>query len=76
MIAKLSEDSPAAGSGLKLGDVITRIDGTEVTDGKSVQKIVRKHKPGDKLNVLVSRSGSLVATEVKVGDYPGDVKED
>lgn len=76
VIAKLSEDSPAAGSGLKLGDVITRIDGTEVTDGKSVQKIVRKHKPGDKLNVLVSRSGSLVATEVKVGDYPGDVKED
>lgn len=76
VIARVTSDGPAAGSGLKMGDVITRIDGTEVKDGKSVQRIVRKHKPGDKLNVLVNRSGSLVATEVKVGDYPGDVKED
>lgn len=70
VIAKVSPDGPAAGSGLKMGDVISRIDGKVVEDGKAVQKIVRKHKPGDKLNMLINREGELLAKEVKIGDYP------
>lgn len=76
VIARVSPDSPAAASGLKMGDVISRIDGKEVEDGKSVQKIVRKHKPGDKLNFLINRGGELLAQEVKVGDYPMELSSD
>ncbi len=75
VVAKISPDGPAAGSGLQPGDVIAKINGKQVTDGKQVQTIVRDHKPGDKLSMLLNRNGSLIASELKIGDYPVDTKE-
>lgn len=75
VIARVSADSPADKAGLLQGDVIQKIDGTAMESSKQVQELVRKHKPGDSLNVLVMRNGALTALTVKVGDYPVTTKD-
>jgi serine protease Do len=70
VVASVSQGSPAEASGLRQGDVIQKLDGEEVNTSKQIQSIVRKHKPGDELNLLVIRSGALKAIPVKLGKYP------
>ncbi|MBZ0185436.1 MAG: PDZ domain-containing protein, partial [Candidatus Obscuribacterales bacterium] len=75
VVAQVAPDGPAAKSDLKIGDVIQKIDGKSVEDGKQVQAIVRAHKPGEKINMLLNRNGSLIASEVKIGDYPTEIEK-
>ena len=48
------------------GDVIEKIDGKPMETSKQVQELVRKHKPGDTLNLLVMRNGALTAVSVSL----------
>jgi S1-C subfamily serine protease len=70
LVARAAEGSPAEKAGLAQGDVIVKVDGQSVTNSKEVQAIVRKHKPGDNVEFLVSRGNELVAATIKIGDYP------
>lgn len=76
VVARVGPDSPAERAGLIQGDLIQRIDGQVVASAKELQKLVRTHKPGETLNLLVSRGGVLRAVAVKVGDYPGEDSRD
>ncbi len=76
VVARVAPESPAEKAGLTAGDVIERVDGQSVDTAKVVQKLVRAHKVGDQLNLLVSRNGTLTAVNVKVDEYPLDNKED
>lgn len=70
LVARAAEGSPAEKAGLSQGDVIVKVDGQTVTNSKEVQAIVRKHKPGDNVEFLLSRGNELVAATIKIGDYP------
>ncbi|MBI2638055.1 trypsin-like peptidase domain-containing protein [Candidatus Peregrinibacteria bacterium] len=50
--------SPAEKAGLKLDDVILEVDGEKVTEANTLQSMVQKHAPGDKLKLKVWRAGS------------------
>ena len=50
--------SASADAGLKIGDVITRINGIEVNSVSSLQEQVANFHPGDKITVTYIRSGS------------------
>lgn len=76
VVARVGTGSPAEQGGLMQGDVIQKIDGQPVSSGKDVQKIVRAHKIGESLAVLVSRNGTLTAATVKIGEYPSEDKEE
>jgi Do/DeqQ family serine protease len=75
VVANISAGSPAAKAGLLQGDVIQRIDGKAVSSAKEVQILVRRHKPGDTLNVLVLRNGKITALPILVGEYPINQQE-
>jgi serine protease Do len=70
LVARTMPDGPAAKAGIENGDIIQRVDGSSVQTPKDVQKSVFKHKPNDKLSVLVSRNGALKPIMVTVGDRP------
>ena len=57
VVAALTEGAPSA-SVLKVGDVITAVDGRPVTALIDIQNQVRTHQPGDSVEVTVSREGS------------------
>ncbi|MBK9143007.1 MAG: trypsin-like peptidase domain-containing protein [Candidatus Melainabacteria bacterium] len=74
VIMSVEPGSPADKAGLAQGDIIQRVDGEKVSTGKEVQKIVRKHKTGDAIAFLVMRETKLVPVEVKVGEFPSELK--
>jgi serine protease Do len=70
LVARSAPDGPAAESGLETGDVIQKVDGLAVTTSKEVQGAVLKHKPNEKMNLLVSRGRAVKEITVKVGERP------
>jgi S1-C subfamily serine protease len=64
------QGSPADQAGLVQGDVIVRIDNIPVSTSKELQALVRKHKPGDAVTVLVARGNAMSPVTIKVGQFP------
>jgi S1-C subfamily serine protease len=59
-IQEVSPGGPAEEAGLRVGDVITAINGTEIKGegtARQVVKLVRKVEPDSKVNVRVTREG-------------------
>lgn len=58
-VVVIFEDSPAQHSGLKIGDIVSAVDGVKVS-GKDIDSIVGKirGKPGTQVRITVLRSGS------------------
>jgi len=55
-VVSVLDGSPAAAAGLKANDVITAIDGVSVNSADVVADTVAKHKPGDVLELTLSRA--------------------
>ena len=53
-IVQVASGSPASAAGLRVGDVITSIDGQPVSSASALVDGVRTHKPGDKVTLQVS----------------------
>jgi serine protease Do len=57
VISQVTPDSPADHAGLKVGDVITTVDGQKVTDAGELQVAIADKSPGTKVGVGVLRDG-------------------
>ena len=73
-VAQLTADGPAADAGLQVGDVITSLGGKPVDDASALTSLVDEHKPGDSVEVKVTRSGSDKTLTVKLGDRPASTQ--
>jgi S1-C subfamily serine protease len=57
------------------GDIITKVDGKEVTGMDDVISAVNAHKPGDDLTLTVLRNGQQRDVTVKLGDRPAQAQD-
>ena len=64
VVTQVESDSPGAKAGLKVGDVITQIDGREVSDAGGLQVVVGQKNPGTTIHLQVMRDGKNVAVPV------------
>jgi serine protease Do len=64
VITQVEPDSPGAKAGLKVGDVITQIDGKEVTDAGGLQVLVGEQNPGTTIHLQVMRDGKNINAPV------------
>ena len=55
---------------MKRGDVLITVDGRAVRTNDDVIRIVREHKPGDTLDVILLRGSSRKTLKVTLGDLP------
>jgi S1-C subfamily serine protease len=62
--------SPAAAAGLQEGDVITAIDGSQITAESDLAELMLPHQPGDKITLSVVRAGSQHEIDVTLGTLP------
>ena len=62
--------SPAEQAGLKEGDVITQVNGTNIDENHSLTAIIDQHSPGDRLSLTVVRDGKTLNVSVTLGTAP------
>ena len=66
----MTPGSGAARAKLRKGDVIVEVDGQRVTSNDDVIRVVREHRPGDSLKVVVFRAKAQKTFKVTLGDLP------
>src|SRR3974390_1892124 len=64
VVTEVEPDSPGAKAGLKIGDVITAIDGQKVADAGELQVLGGQKRPGTKVELEVLRDGKNVTVPV------------
>ncbi|MGA8273098.1 MAG: Do family serine endopeptidase [Candidatus Sulfotelmatobacter sp.] len=78
VITQVEPGSPAAKAGLKVGDVITELDGQKVSDASQLQIEVGQKAPGSSIKLGVLRDGKNVNESVtleEMGSRDHDGKE-
>ena len=67
-IAQISLDSPAQKSGLKIGDVITKIDNLELNKMSDLRCYIYTKKPGDEVNLSIYRNKKQIELRVTLSE--------
>lgn len=70
LVNEVTPDSPAEKGGLKAGDVITKIDDTEIRDQRHLQMVVTQMLPGKEVTVHYLRDGKPATLRTKLGLRP------
>ncbi len=71
LIADVVEDGPAARAGLQRGDVVTKIDGKDITDVSALKNIVASIPPGRAVKVEYLRGGETKTAAVTIAEMTG-----
>lgn len=58
--------SPAAKAGLQLGDIITEVNGTNVTLSDNLSTLLYNYKIGDKIKLTILRAGKSINLDVQL----------
>ena len=70
-VMEVPSGTPAAAAGLRKGDIVTGVNGKQITDGISLIVAIRSHQPGETVTLDVKRDGGnkqvRVTLDGKVG---------
>ncbi len=64
IIRVVTPDLCGAKAGLQAGDIVTKIDNTDVTSASELTSAISNYKPGDKVTLTIFRSGETKTVEV------------
>ena len=71
VITQVEPDSPGAKAGLRVGDVVTEMDGQKVSDAGQLQMEVGEKRPGTKVTLQVMRDGKSVSVPITLEEMDG-----
>lgn len=71
LVGKIFEDTPAARAGLRVGDVITSIDGEPVDSSWNISRALREKKKGDQVRIEFIRDGAPQSAIAEVDERSG-----
>lgn len=72
LITRVVENGSAEDAGLKVNDVIVKLDGLSVNTVPELQEQVGKHRPGDKATLTYIRNGKETSTSVIMKNVAGN----
>jgi len=77
LVTQVQADSPASKAGLKVGDVITELNGQKVTDAGQLQVEVGEKRPGTEIKLGLLRDGKSMTVPITLSELNsnGDAKE-
>lgn len=70
VILKTLPGTPAEKAGIESGDVIQKVDHTDLNNGQTLGGVLQLHNPGDTVKMTALRQGSTVDLSVTLGDRP------
>src|SRR5579864_7198045 len=68
VVSEVQPDSPGAKAGLRVGDVITKVDGRDVNDAGQLQVEVGQLQPGTTVHLDVLRDGKSMTVPVTLAE--------
>ena len=66
-IAQISVDGPSKTSGLKVGDIITKVDNISINKMSELRSYIYTKKPGDEVSLTILRNKREKIVKVKLG---------
>jgi serine protease Do len=70
-VASLNPGGSAEQAGLKVKDVIMKINNVDILSPSDLQETLSEHRPGDKINVTYSRNGKQNSVTVELKNIDG-----
>ncbi len=71
VVTQLMPESPATKAGLKIGDILTKVDDKDITKFDQLLDILREKKIGQKIAVSVKRGEETISIETRLSPRPG-----
>ena len=72
IVQVVRDDSPAAAAGIQPGDIVTKVNGKEITPDQSLSFLVANTTPGTRIPVELYRDGQRRTVSLTVGQFPTD----
>ena len=68
IVNQVSDDLPAAKAGIKVGDIILKIDGQKIKDHDHLRLVIASYHPGTEIDIELLRDGELKHFKVQLAD--------
>lgn len=68
-VVSVTKDSNADTAGFRAGDLITKVNGTDVSTSADIEAVLKDAKVGDKVDFTVYRSGRTANIELTLDEY-------
>lgn len=72
LVREVVSGSSADKAGVKVGDIITQIDGQKLTEDRGLGDLIKTKKVGDPIKVTVWRDGQTLQLSTTLGEAPQD----
>lgn len=72
LIRRVSPKSPAEQSGVRVQDIVTEVENRPIATLNELMMLVRRHDPGEKIELTVVRSGVKHSVKVRLVETPDD----
>lgn len=72
LVGDVTADGPAAGAGLRDGDIVTAFDGRPMKNSQQLRNTVANTPPGTEAPITLFRDGKEESFKIKIGELPSD----
>jgi len=72
LVAEIMKDSPAASSGIEVGDIILSFNGHKIVHSSDLPPVVGRAPIDVDSNMLILRNGKKMNLKIKIGELPED----
>jgi len=72
LVTEVVEGSPADRASIQPGDLIIAVDGVRIDEEDTLKKVIRRHRPGDRVEITLWSRGRERTVTVKLGEHPED----
>ena len=69
-VATVDKGSPADKAGVRVGDIIRKVNGTEVSDGNEAYRVIFGAGVGDTIGLTLEREGKLFTVKLLLAEAP------
>ena len=70
VVTAVTPGSPADHAGIKIHDVLTKVNDQSIDDSHPLKDVLRQYAPGTKISVTISRGGKNQTLQVTLGTHP------
>jgi 2-alkenal reductase len=70
IVTGINPGTPAAQVGIRVGDVITKVNDQAIDQQHPLQSVMVKFRPGDKVRLTIIRGGTTMTVDVTLGARP------